>query len=157
MHSRAWHAVTGTPTSKGQPCKVGNCVAAGRCSLLVTSSWRWLRMHVHQHDSHAHRQAHWNCNLFCSRPVARTEKQGPCNISTLMFQRLIHLSCERASGALGYRCAAAARRSRVGWLLHSHGTCIGRSSAASMKHATGEQPWIRPGRAQGTAKHHAVW
>ncbi len=34
----------------------------------------------------------------------------------------------------------------VGWLLHSLGTCIG---AASMRHATGEQPWIRPGRAQG--------
>ncbi len=32
-------------------------------------------------------------------------------------------------------------------MLHSLGTCIGRSSAASMRHATGEQPWIRPGRA----------
>ncbi len=37
----------------------------------------------------------------------------------------------------------------VGWLLHSLGTCISRSSAASMRHATGEQPWKRPGRAQG--------
>ncbi len=27
----------------------------------------------------------------------------------------------------------------VGWLLHSLGTCIGRSSAASMRHATGAQ------------------
>jgi hypothetical protein len=32
----------------------------------------------------------------------------------------------------------------VGWLMHSLGTCIGRSSAASMRHATGEQPRIRP-------------
>jgi hypothetical protein len=38
----------------------------------------------------------------------------------------------------------------VGWLLHSLGTCIG------MRHATVEQPWIRPGRAHGTATHHVV-
>jgi hypothetical protein len=58
-------------------------------------------------------------------------------------------SGQSASEAAKAACAVV----MVGWLLHSLGTCIGRSSAASMRHATGEQPWIRPGRSQGFSAH----